>query len=55
MNNVAKATVSKRKNEYGEFVVRAYDANGKRLPDADYHTDDKVDAEQTAKAMLERK
>jgi hypothetical protein len=51
MRVVSKVTVSPRKNEWGEFVVRAYDQDGKRWPEADYHTDDRQDAEQTAKAM----
>lgn len=36
----------------GEYIVRAYNAAGKRIPQADYFTTDKADAEGTAKAML---
>jgi hypothetical protein len=48
---VARATVARRRNEYGEYVVRAYNAAGMRLPDADYYTDCKDDAESTAALM----
>ena len=50
MTNIASTKVSKRD---GEFIVKAYDANGKRLPDGDYFTNDKDDAEQTAKLMIQ--
>lgn len=36
----------------GEYIVRAYDQNGKRWPEADYFTNDKADAESTAAAMV---
>jgi hypothetical protein len=36
----------------GEYIVKAYDGNGKRLPSCDYFTTDKGDAEQTARAMV---
>jgi hypothetical protein len=49
---VSKVTVPKRKNEWGEFVVRAYDQNGRRYPEADYHTNDRQDAIQTGEAMI---
>jgi hypothetical protein len=42
--------LSTRKNEYGEYVIKAW-KDGKRYPDADYHTDDKTDAESTLKLM----
>ncbi len=41
-----------RDRVWKEWIVRAYNANGKRMPDADYHTDDKADAEATAKVMV---
>ena len=37
----------------GEYICKAYDANGTRYPAADYYTDDKDDAQQTKAAMLE--
>ena len=49
MSNIARTTIRKQD---GEYVVKAYDANGKRMPEADYFTDDKTDAEQTAKVMV---
>lgn len=49
---IAKTVVSKRKNAYGEFVVRAYDQNGNRCPNAYYYTNDLEDAENTARAMV---
>jgi len=49
---VAQAVVSKRKNAYGEWVVRAYSADGQRMESADYHTTDKDDAETTAGMMV---
>ena len=39
-----------RKN--GEYIVKAFDANGQRLPNADYFTTDKDDANGTAKLMV---
>lgn len=36
----------------GEYTCKAYDANGQRLPDADYYTSDKADADATALAMV---
>lgn len=49
---VGRATVAKRKNEWGEYVVRVYDQHGARWSEADYHTDDRTDAIDTAAAML---
>lgn len=43
-------TFNGRKNEWGEYVVKAY-KDGKRYPDADYFTDDKTDALETLKAL----
>jgi hypothetical protein len=51
MGKVRKVTLRKRRNDWREFVIRAYDADGKRLPDCDYHTDDWDDAVETARAM----
>ena len=50
MTNVARTTIS-RKNEFGEYVVRAYDRHGRRLPDADYYACDMADARATAQQM----
>lgn len=52
MGVVTKVTLRKRRNEYREFVIRAYTADGKRYPDGDYHTDQWDDAESTYHAML---
>lgn len=49
---LSKAVVASRKNEHGEWVVRAYDENGKRYPAADYFTTDRNDAVGTAAAMM---
>lgn len=46
-----EANVSRRKNEYGEWVVRVWE-DGIRNPAADYFTTDKQDAEDTARAMV---
>jgi len=35
-----------------EYVVKAFDENGKRIPDADYYTPYKDDAKGTAEAMV---
>lgn len=56
MNNERKTkriavTVIKRLGD--EYVVRAFDANGRRMAEADYYTDDYDDARGTAKAMKE--
>jgi len=50
---IVKAQVSGRKNAWGEWVVRAWTKAG-RYPLADYYTEDKEDAENTAKAMVNR-
>lgn len=47
---VARTSIKKRE---GEYRVMAWDQFGKRYPEADYFTDDKEDAEDTAKAMKE--
>ena len=52
MRVVSRVTVSARRNEYGEWVVRAYDQGGNRWPEADYFTNDREDADDTAAAML---
>jgi hypothetical protein len=49
---ITHVSLSPRRNSYGEFVCRAYGADGKRAPDCDYHTDDWADAVQTRQAML---
>lgn len=40
------------KNEYGEFVVKCWDTEGKRFEKADYYACDMVDARATMYAML---
>ena len=45
--------LTKRRNEWGEFVVKAYE-NGKRYEAADYHTDDWQDAVATLDDMNDR-
>lgn len=49
---VAKAVVASKKNDEGEYAVLAYDSKNRRIPSADYFTNDKTDADQTAKAMV---
>ena len=41
-----------RDSEWQEYRVRL-SVDGKLRPDADYHTDDRADAEQTARSMVE--
>lgn len=41
------------KNEFNEYQVKAYDQNGQRIHNADYFTDDKQDAIETAKRMTQ--
>jgi hypothetical protein len=48
---VGRATVAIR-NEWGEYVVRVHDQNGKRWPEADYFASHRDDAFRTAEAML---
>lgn len=38
--------------ELGEYVVRAFDQYGRRMPKCDYFTDDLADAQGTAEEML---
>lgn len=50
----AEATAKVYKDtDWGEYRVQFYRA-GQHLIDADYHTDDKEDAHDTARAELER-
>lgn len=49
---VSRATVARRINEYGEWVVRAYDQHGKRYQEADYFTNDRADAVAISNAMV---
>lgn len=49
---ITKITLRKRRNEFGEYVIRVW-VNGKRHPDADYFTNDWDDASGTYKLMLE--
>ena len=35
----------------GEYIVRAYNCDHDRLPDADYFTEDRTDARDTARIM----
>ena len=41
-----------RNRETEEWVVRCYSASGDRLPNADYYTNDKTDAKQTADMIV---
>jgi len=45
------ATTVKKKKSTGEWRVKAYDQYGNRMKKADYFTDDKQDAEDTAVEM----
>src|SRR5262245_45183663 len=45
---IAKTRIVKKD---GEFVVRAYGEKNQRLPNSDYYTDSREDAEETAKMM----
>lgn len=54
VRRVARVTVARRRNEYGEFVVRAYDQDGRRYPEADYFTSDRDDAVGTGEAMVKQ-
>lgn len=49
MSRIARTTIRKKD---GEYQVLAYDAQGKRMPNADYFTSDKADATATAEAMV---
>jgi hypothetical protein len=40
------------KTAYGEYQVKAYDADEKRMPNSDAFETDRVAAKQTAEAML---
>jgi len=37
-----------------EYQVKAYDQDDERMPEADYYTDDREDAHNTACAMVKR-
>ena len=39
--------------DYGEYRTKFFDEDGKHMPKADYHTDDKEDAHDTAQSFLE--
>lgn len=41
------------KNTYGEYVCKAHNQMSVRMYESDYYTEDKDDAYNTAKAMLE--
>lgn len=51
MGNVTKVTLRRKRDGGGDYVIRAYSADGKRLPDCDYFTDDWDDAQSTYAAM----
>lgn len=51
MAGIAETKIVKLRTT-GEWVVRAYDSRGIRQPQADYFTNDKKDAEDTAKMMV---
>lgn len=48
----APVASTKIKRDGDEFIVEAYDADGKRMPNSDYYTDDRADAQATARAMV---
>jgi hypothetical protein len=48
---VTRVTLRKRRNDWGDYVIRAYGADGKRLSDCDYFTDNWDDAVETLRAM----
>jgi hypothetical protein len=48
-----KATIPARRNEHGEYHVRFYTPDGKRYAEADYFTDDRMDAIGTARKMVD--
>lgn len=48
---IVRTTITRKD---GEYVVKAYGEDGKRYPAADYFTDDKADAESTARAMTHK-
>ena len=37
--------------EWNEYIVKVWDENGERVPAADYHTDCRLDARDTAREM----
>ena len=49
-----KITIPKRPNQWGEYHCKAYDQDGRRYPEADYHTDCQQDAEDTREMLLSR-
>ena len=49
---IAFVALSHKRNEHGEYVCRAYSADGKRMSECDYHTDDLDDAVATREAMM---
>lgn len=48
---IAETTVSPRRNRFGEYVVRCFDAAGRHLRDCDYFTNSLDDAVATAACM----
>lgn len=54
MRLVAKITIPKRPNQWDEYHCKAFDQDGKRYPEADYHTDCRQDAEDTRDMLLSR-
>lgn len=42
-----------RDTEWNEYRVKFYDDNGQHMVNADYHTDDKADAQDTARMQLQ--
>lgn len=49
-----KITIPKRPNQWGEYHCKAFDQDGERYPEADYHTDCRQDAEDTREMLLSR-
>ena len=51
MDSLYRFTFNGRKNEYDEYVIKAW-YNGKRYEEADYYTDDYDDAVNTMNLLL---
>ena len=51
MNTPTTVKTATRANQYGEWLVKVYDQNGKLMPDSTYFGSDKDDMIGTAEAM----
>lgn len=52
MKRVVTLTRIQKDAATGEYQVKAYDQGNNRFPEADYFTDDREDARQTAREMV---